>query len=106
MEGIAAAANVSLDSIVLSNLLYELTTGCTSIIARKSNNGKQRPMQQQQQQQQPLIHGRNLDYSLDPNNPDLLRQETIDVEFQKGGYRNYVGMRLSISDFGGVQQRE
>ena len=87
MEGIADVANVTIDSIVMTNLLYELTTACTSIIARKSISNSKDPLSQQKQRQmQPLlIHGRNLDYSLgDPDNPDILRKETIDITFQKG----------------------
>lgn len=54
LEGIAShfkkgGYNITLGDVVLVNLIYEITAGCTSIVADNGTN---------------ILHGRNLDYSL------------------------------------------
>eukprot|EP01090_Pellita_catalonica_P002364 TRINITY_DN11958_c0_g1_i1.p1 TRINITY_DN11958_c0_g1~~TRINITY_DN11958_c0_g1_i1.p1 ORF type:complete len:306 (+),score=45.33 TRINITY_DN11958_c0_g1_i1:126-920(+) len=75
-EEIAAGAkmiNVSIGKAVLLNIVYDLTAYCTSIIAQSSDGQ--------------IYHGRNLDYSL----AHVLRNITINVEFQKSGKTYYKG---------------
>ncbi|GAU92270.1 hypothetical protein RvY_04371 [Ramazzottius varieornatus] len=63
LEGIAEFSNVSKEFITMANIVYEIVTFCTSIVA-SDINGKP-------------IHGRNLDFRGTP----LLRDETIHVDF-------------------------
>eukprot|EP01089_Gocevia_fonbrunei_P013076 TRINITY_DN3247_c0_g1_i1.p1 TRINITY_DN3247_c0_g1~~TRINITY_DN3247_c0_g1_i1.p1 ORF type:complete len:378 (-),score=82.81 TRINITY_DN3247_c0_g1_i1:50-1144(-) len=73
IESGAKLINVSLGTAILLNVVYDVTAGCTSIIARDPAGS--------------IIHGRNLDYSL----ASVLRNLTINVEFTKGGKVVYVG---------------
>lgn len=78
MRGIARAANVSLGDVVLMNIFYELTAGCTSIVAVNANGT--------------TLHGRNLDFMI----PGL-STITIDLVYYSGGSPVYRG-----TTFGGM----
>ena len=88
LVGIAnALTNTTVSDVVLGNILHELTAYgdqklaesgeyvkmCTSIVTQTVNGM--------------IYHRRNLDYSF----PDLLRDLTIIVDFQKGGQTMYTG---------------
>ncbi|XP_052811050.1 N-acylethanolamine-hydrolyzing acid amidase-like [Mya arenaria] len=82
MRGIANVLNVSLGEILLINVIYDLTAYCTSIVS--------------QDQAGMIWHSRNLDYSF----TDMLKNITIQVDYQRGGqtayssitYAGYVGI--------------
>ena len=88
LEGMAQAAaqeGIDLNSLVSLNIFYELTTACTSIVARKPGDGR-------------LIHGRNLDFGFGlGTNPisnqfvvsEYLRNLTINVHFKRSGETLY-----------------
>lgn len=90
LDGMAkAAANegIDLNSFVSLNVFYELTTACTSIVARRPTDGR-------------LFHGRNLDFGigLGVNErtkeyivTEFLRNLTIDVHFKRHGELLYSG---------------
>ncbi|ELR19388.1 ASAH1 protein [Acanthamoeba castellanii str. Neff] len=82
IASVAKAANMSLGEAVLLNLIYEIEAGCTSIVAQGTDGT--------------IYHGRNLDFNL----AGLLRNLTIEVDFQSKGqtvftattYAGYVGV--------------
>ena len=90
LDGMAkAAANegIDLNSFVSLNVFYELTTACTSIVARQPTDGR-------------LLHGRNLDFGigLGVNEftkeyivTEFLRNLTVDVHFKRHGELLYSG---------------
>jgi N-acylethanolamine-hydrolysing acid amidase len=69
----ATAAGIPLGKATLLNIIYEVEAGCTSIVAQDSKGN--------------IVHGRNLDFNL----AAVLRNLTIQVEFQKGGKTLYWG---------------
>ncbi|XP_064595722.1 N-acylethanolamine-hydrolyzing acid amidase-like [Liolophura sinensis] len=85
IRGIAKALNMTLGEAVIPNILYDLTSFCTSIVAQDLSGN--------------IWHARNLDYSF----TDMLRNITIIVDFQRQGkivysgvtYAGYVGL-LSV----------
>lgn len=72
LVGIAGVVDMHVGMVLALNLIYELTTGCTSIVARSSDGT--------------IWHGRNLDYDI-PHLQDL----TIYVRFLRGGKLMYEG---------------
>jgi len=90
LEGMAKAVaqdGIDLNSIVSTNVFYELTTACAAIVARKP-----------EEEGGNLIHGRNLDFGFGLGvNPltnqfivaEYLRNLTINVRFQRGGVTLY-----------------
>lgn len=74
--GLARAAGQPVGQMVLMNLVYEIASGCTSIVAtrRGADGGVS------------ILHGRNLDYPV-PGLSDL----EITVRFQRGGQTQYIG---------------
>ena len=86
LYGLATAANISEGDALLSALLYELTAyghsdskACTSIVA-EADNGT-------------IYHARNLDYGMS----DVLRNLTIQVDFQENGKTVYTGTTFAGS---------
>ncbi|XP_076819002.1 N-acylethanolamine-hydrolyzing acid amidase-like [Clavelina lepadiformis] len=82
MRGLSDSSGIPLGQIVLINLIYDFTAyasnssskACTSIVTR-NNLGQ-------------IIQGRNLDYELSPS---VLRNITIQVDFQQNGKTAYMG---------------
>jgi len=73
LRGIAqnsADVGLTLGKLVLMNLLYDVTAGCTSIVAQHSSGR--------------MLHARNMDYSI-PN----LRNITIQLDFNRGNETIY-----------------
>ena len=94
LDGMAKATateGIDLNSLVSLNVFYELTTACTSIVARREpKRGGGRGGN--------LIHGRNLDFGFGLGvNPitnqfvvaEYLRNLTIDVHFHRNGETLY-----------------
>lgn len=67
MKGVAKGLNMSLPDTVLLNILYDLTTFCTSIVAQDTHGN--------------IFHGRNLDYHF----TETLRNMTFISNFQSKG---------------------
>ena len=67
MKGVAKGLNMSLANTVLLNILYDVTTFCTSIIAQDTHGN--------------IFHGRNLDYQF----TETLRNLTFISNFQRKG---------------------
>jgi acid ceramidase len=77
IEGIANVVGIPPGDIALVNLLYEMVSMCTSIVA-ETDDGR-------------ILHSRNLDFGLGTDFTTLLQNLTIQVEFQKGGKTIYYG---------------
>jgi len=71
IEGIATRANLTVGMVTVMNVFYEVSSGCTSIVANAGNR---------------IVHGRNLDYGV----PGLRRLEAT-IRFTRGGELQYVG---------------
>ncbi|XP_067674022.1 N-acylethanolamine-hydrolyzing acid amidase-like isoform X2 [Haliotis asinina] len=77
MRGISTALNSSLGDVVLTNLAYDITAFCTSIVCQDSKGQ--------------IWHARNLDYSYG----SILRSSTIKVDYQRGGQTVYTGITFA-----------
>lgn len=71
MKGIAKLLNVNIGDIVLSNLMYDVTAFCTSIVS-EDNKGR-------------VWHSRNLDFPF----MNMLKKITVEVDFQRNGKTLY-----------------
>ena len=86
MATVAAPEGLNLYAIIKLNLFYEMTTGCTSIVARKPENNR-------------LIHARNLDFGAGLGTwnrtteqwpfSESLRRLTINARFRRNGKTLY-----------------
>jgi hypothetical protein len=91
IQGIADTVGLPAGDIALINILYEMVSMCTSIVA-ETPDGR-------------VLHSRNLDFGLGTEFTTLLQNLTLQVEFQKGGktvyygttYAAYVGMLTGMS---------
>ncbi|PVD32267.1 hypothetical protein C0Q70_07700 [Pomacea canaliculata] len=80
--GVAQYWGMNTADVIMLNIVYDFTAYCTSIVAQDTNGT--------------IWHARNLDY----DDPDLLRNLTVSVNFQRGGqtlytattYAGYVGV--------------
>jgi N-acylethanolamine-hydrolysing acid amidase len=72
MEGVADILSVPVGDVLITNLFYELNSGCTSIIAEHENGT--------------IFHGRNLDYGV----PGL-QNITVNIRFTKESKTMYQG---------------
>lgn len=86
LVGIAQNLGIPPADVLLANLIYELTAynhsgaslmGCTSIVAQAENGT--------------IYHGRNLDYGGGSIFTDMLRNDTIMVDFKENGQTVYTG---------------
>ena len=82
--GISDASGVSIGSLFLYNIIYELTsynqtflTMCTSVVARNKEGV--------------VFHARNLDYGKGTEFTDALRHAVINVDFQLDGKTHFIG---------------
>jgi len=91
IQGIADAVGLPAGDIALINILYEMVSMCTSIVAENSDGH--------------ILHSRNLDFGLGTEFTTLLQNLTLQVEFQKEGktvyygttYAAYVGMLTGMA---------
>jgi len=91
IQGIADVVGLPAGDIALINILYEMVSMCTSIVA-ESSDGR-------------ILHSRNLDFGLGTEFTTLLQNLTLQVEFQKGGktvyygttYAGYVGLLTGMA---------
>ncbi|KJE89524.1 naaa protein [Capsaspora owczarzaki ATCC 30864] len=74
IRGVAEAARITLGEAVLCNIIYDITSFCTSIVAQMGNGT--------------IIHARNLDYG---PLQGVLRNMTIEVFFQTNGSTLFYG---------------
>jgi hypothetical protein len=77
IEGLAGMVGLPAGDIALINLLYEMVSMCTSIVAEDADGH--------------ILHSRNLDFGLGTDFTTLLQNLTLQVEFQKGGKTVYYG---------------
>lgn len=76
IAGIAQAASLPVGVVTVMNVFYELTAGCTSIVAEQVDpTGATH-----------ILHGRNLDYGV----PGLRAME-VQLKFTRGGRVQYTG---------------
>ncbi|XP_064644693.1 N-acylethanolamine-hydrolyzing acid amidase-like [Lineus longissimus] len=75
IKGIAKAAGMPAGDVFLLNCLYEITSFCTSIVAQDSHGH--------------IIHGRNLDYGNDPEETEIFKNATIEIDYQRNGKTIY-----------------
>lgn len=78
MQGIAQASGIAPGLVVLSNLVYELTSACTSIVAQADNGT--------------IFHARNLDFGLGGPFTADLTVDALAVDFVEGGQLRYTGV--------------
>jgi hypothetical protein len=91
IQGIADVVGLPAGDIALINILYEMVSMCTSIVA-ESSDGR-------------ILHSRNLDFGLGTEFTTLLQNLTLQVEFQKAGktlyygttYAGYVGLLTGMA---------
>jgi len=91
IEGIAKAVGIPPGDIALVNLLYEMVSMCTSIVAETTDAG--------------ILHSRNLNFGLGTEFTSLLQNLTLQVEFRKEGktvyhgttYAAYVGLLTGMA---------
>lgn len=77
MQGVADTTGVKPGLVVLSNLVYELTSACTSIVAQAQNGT--------------IFHARNLDFGLGAGFTSDLTLDALTVQFVQGGQMVYIG---------------
>lgn len=90
IKGIAKAVKVNIGDIVLSNLMYDVTTFCTSIVSQ-DDKGQ-------------IWHSRNLDFPVF----NMLKKLTISVDFRRSGktvysavtFAGYVGILTGQKPYG------
>jgi N-acylethanolamine-hydrolysing acid amidase len=75
IKGISEITGIRLGDVVLSNLIYDITTFCTSIVAQNSHGI--------------IMHGRNLDY----NFKDYLKNLIYEAKFVKNGTLLYTSLQ-------------
>lgn len=75
IKGISQMTGIRLGDVVLSNLIYDITTFCTSVVAQNSDGT--------------IMHGRNLDY----NFKDFLKNLTYIAKFVKNGTLLYTSLQ-------------
>ncbi|KAL4233366.1 hypothetical protein ACF0H5_008048 [Mactra antiquata] len=71
MKGIAKTLDCNVGDVVLATLIYDIASYCTSIVTQDSYGQ--------------IWHARNLDYSF----TDLLKNITVEVDFQSNGKTQY-----------------
>lgn len=67
LKGLSEAVNISLSEVILTNMFYDLTAYCTSIVAQDEHGD--------------IFHARNLDYE----HKDFFQNVTIHVDFIRNG---------------------
>jgi Linear amide C-N hydrolases, choloylglycine hydrolase family len=77
LRGMSTASDVPLGVLVMANLYYELSAGCTSIVAQTTSGT--------------MLHGRNLDFGAGDQFTEVLRNITIDVDFYQRDALAYRG---------------